>query len=82
MAMGIPVITNAGVGDVEAISKKFHSGIILNDLASSNLVKLAEDIAEGKESFNPGEIRNGAIAQYDLGKAVDKYRGIYEQVLQ
>ena len=35
MAMGIPLITNGGVGDVEEIVLKYNSGIVLNEFSEA-----------------------------------------------
>jgi len=80
MAMGIPVITNAGVGDVEEIVKKYHSGIVLKNLDEKEFEFTANVIAEGI-SFDKTAIRNGAKEYFDLDKAVEKYRNIYDKII-
>ena len=80
MAMGIPVITNAEVGDVEAITTKYNAGIILQDLNSKGYQKAAQMIAEGK-TFNREEIIQGANEYYNLDHAIAKYLGVYKKIL-
>ena len=80
MAMGIPVITNAGVGDVEEISTKYSAGIVLKDLNSEEYEKAALLIAEGK-TFNKEEIIRGAREYYNLENAIQKYRYVYKKIL-
>lgn len=80
MAMGIPVITNSGVGDVAEIVEKYHSGIVLNQLNESEFKSIVEIICKGN-NFDQNEIRNGAKEFYNLDNAIEKYRKIYNQVL-
>ena len=80
MAMGIPVITNAGVGDVEEISVKYNAGIILKDLNREEYNNAASLIAEGK-MFNKDEIISGAMEYYNLENAIQKYLYVYKQIL-
>lgn len=80
MAMGIPVITNAGVGDVEEITTKYNAGIVLKDLNPNEYQKAAEIISK-ENHFNKEEIINGAKEYYDLEKAIRKYLKVYNTIL-
>ena len=79
MAMGIPVINNAGVGDVEGIVEKYSAGIILKDFSQAELKRAADSIAKGL-SFDKVGIRNGAKEFYGLRNAVKKYQKIYDEI--
>jgi glycosyltransferase involved in cell wall biosynthesis len=81
MAMGIPVITNAGVGDVAEIITKYNSGIVLKELNYTEYQKAATVIAEGLK-FNKEEIIAGAKEYYDLDKAIEKYLVVYRSILE
>lgn len=80
MAMGLPVITNGGVGDVEEIVTKYNGGIVLNDFTDKTFHSIADNIAGGI-SFSSGDIRKGAIEFYDLDEAIKKYARIYKTIL-
>jgi glycosyltransferase involved in cell wall biosynthesis len=80
MAMGIPVITNNGVGDVEKIVEQYHSGMVINKFTEQDYIKVAEEIAAGK-TFNTDEIRQGAKDFYSLESAIEKYNRIYSNIL-
>jgi hypothetical protein len=80
MAMGIPVITNAGVGDVEEITTKYNAGIVIKELNPIEYEKTATVIAQGK-NFNKDEIISGAKEYYDLGNAIQKYLSVYRKIL-
>jgi glycosyltransferase involved in cell wall biosynthesis len=80
MAMGIPVITNEGVGDVADIVKKYNAGIVLTELNKIEF-KRAADMIIGDKIFNPEEIRKGAKDYYDLNVAIEKYGKVYRLIL-
>jgi hypothetical protein len=79
MAMGIPVISNAGVGDVEAIIKKYNSGFIIDDFTKNEHLRIAEEITVS--ATDADSIRKGAEDYFDLKKAIEKYHLIYERIL-
>ena len=80
MAMGIPVITNSGVGDVKEIVNKYHGGYVLDDFTDKAFDAVVDSIL-GKKIFDADEIRNGAIEFYSLEKAVEQYTAIYREIL-
>ena len=80
MAMGIPVITNAGVGDVEEITMKYNAGIVIKNLTLDEYERAATTISEGKK-FNKEEIIYGAKEYYNLDTAVEKYCTVYKKIL-
>lgn len=80
MAMGIPVITNAGVGDVEEITEKYNAGMVLKHFNNIDFEKAAAKIAEDKK-FNKEQIINGAKEYYSLENAIQKYLFVYKKIL-
>lgn len=80
MAMGIPLITNSGVGDVETITNRYNAGIIINEFTGQELTRAVEKIVSGT-GFNIDDIRQGAKEFYSLEKAVEKYIDIYNSIL-
>jgi glycosyltransferase involved in cell wall biosynthesis len=80
MAMGIPLITNSGVGDVEMIVEQYHSGIVIHSFDETEYAKAASAIAAGI-NWNTDEIRKGANEFYSLQTAVEKYNRIYNNIL-
>ncbi|MBK9533029.1 MAG: hypothetical protein IPO42_14780 [Chitinophagaceae bacterium] len=79
--MGIPLITNSGVGDVENIINRYNSGIVIPEFNEQEFEAATVQIAAGK-IFDRAGIRNGAIDFYSLDKAVEKYIGIYNSILK
>lgn len=80
MAMGIPVITNAGVGDVADIVEKYNSGIVIENFPTEEFECITNKIAAGL-SFDKALIRNAALEYYNLDNAVRKYSKIYKAIL-
>ncbi len=80
MAMGIPVITNSGVGDVEEIVTKYNAGYVVNDFSESSFNKVIEKIIAGN-TFDKDAIRNGAKDFYALQTAVERYKKVYHTIL-
>lgn len=80
MAMGIPLITNSGVGDVEMIVDKYDAGIVLTDFTGAAFEAAANAVA-GKRNYEAAAIRNGAMDFYALTKAVERYKRMYKSIL-
>ncbi|MDX1651402.1 MAG: glycosyltransferase [Brumimicrobium sp.] len=78
MALGIPVICNAGVGDTDAIVKKYDAGKIIKTL---NKESYSETVLN-KNEYNLSSLRNGAIEVYSLEKGVNKYLSVYQNLLK
>ena len=81
MAMGIPVITNGGVGDVADIVTKYNGGYIVDDFSDPAFERVIEKLISGN-GFNAAEIRNGAKDFYALDTAVERYRKVYSSIFE
>lgn len=81
MAMGIPVISNSGVGDVKEIIKDTRSGFTIDTFNEESFAAIAEFInIERRTEGN--QIRIAGIQYYGLVQAVEKYRKIYNKILK
>jgi len=79
MAMGIPVVTNSGVGDVAEIVEKYQSGIVIKNLDKINYDSYAEKLCT--TNYDAKRIRAGAQAFYSLENAIQKYLKVYNHIL-
>ena len=79
MAMGIPVITNSGVGDVAEIVEKYHSGYIIHDFTDKSFKEVVQKILQSN-SFDKAAIRNGGKDYYALETAVERYKNVYQKI--
>ena len=78
--MGIPVITNSGVGDVKTIVEKYNSGYVVDEFTAAAFNAVIDKIINVNH-FDAAGIRNGADEFYSLDKAVKQYEEIYTTVL-
>ena len=78
--MGIPVITNAGVGDVAEIVLSSKSGIVINEFTDAVFESAINEVANNK-NYDAAIIRAGAIKWYSLENAIEKYTKIYGSIL-
>lgn len=80
MAMGIPVITNSGVGDVKDIVQKYNAGYVIDDFSDASFMKVIEKLAS-KPFFDHDSIRKGAEEFYSLDNAIRSYAEVYGKIL-
>ncbi len=81
MGMGIPVICNSNVGDVESFVRESNTGLIVSDFTVSAYLKVIEKL---NESLLPDKqiIREAAINEYSLKMGVERYGEVYNRVLE
>lgn len=77
LGMGIPVVCNAGVGDVDEIVESTRSGILVKELNKTAYQKAVEEIDELLQK-EPSLFRNAAFKYYSLKEGVEKYSKVYK----
>ncbi len=80
LSMGMPVICNSGVGDVEDIVKKADAGFVVHNFTENDFEKAICYIPYLLKK-DPGEIRNAIKDLYSLSKGVELYAGCYRTIL-
>jgi len=75
MAMGIPVICNAGVGDSDRIIREYHAGVLVEEYSEAGYLKAIETLFA--TNFDPVAIRAGCLDYFDLEQGVSAYEGVY-----
>lgn len=80
MAMGIPVITNAGVGDVKEIVLQNEAGYVLESLNGDEYRQVAEKLKD-PNPFSAEKIRAAALRIYSLQSAIEAYHKVYRAIL-
>jgi glycosyltransferase involved in cell wall biosynthesis len=80
LACGIPVVTNSGIGDSDAIIKKKACGILVDEF-SSKAYQQAVEQAEKILSKSPSFFRDIALADFSLEKGVSAYEKIYNSLI-
>lgn len=79
MGMGMPVVSNDGVGDTAAIIEKYKSGIVIKNFSNGAYKKAVEELQHFP--FRPAVIREGAASYFSLKEGIEKYNKIYRTVL-
>lgn len=79
-AMGIPVMCNDRVGDVEEIVSNVEAGFIIKEFSQDEYNKAVEKIPDLLK-LDPAKIRQQSMSYYSLKNAVDKYAEIYSDIL-
>jgi glycosyltransferase involved in cell wall biosynthesis len=74
MGMGIPIICNSGVGDVDFIVEKYKSGFVLKDLNKVNFEIILN------ANFKKQKLIEGANQYFSLEKGVMSYLKIYRKI--
>jgi glycosyltransferase involved in cell wall biosynthesis len=76
MAMGVPVVCNAGVGDTDYVLRSYHSGCLLDGFSEQEIER-ALDVLLKDRTWDKAAIRSGALAYYALEAGVQKYNELY-----
>lgn len=80
MAMGIPIITNSGVGDVKEIIESGQAGIVIDDFDRRSYERVATSLRTEPGPQAKSRIRQAAIHYFDLNKAVERYHEVYSKI--
>lgn len=80
LAMGKPVVTNAGVGDSDAILSKTGGGVLVEEFSAAAYKKTA--VALLSLTVVPSEVRARAADIYSLDAGVEKYKNSYRSILK
>ncbi len=76
LSLGVPVISNSGVGDIDRILNQVNGGIIVKDTSEHSLKKCVNDI--DNFIFSRNSIRNTSKKFFDLNRASDEYIRVYK----
>ncbi len=76
LSCGIPLITNAGVGDCDTIITENDCGVLLKNFSTPEYQKSLERLDELTKK-SPEYFRNVALANFSLEKGVGLYEKIY-----
>lgn len=76
LSMGIPIITNAGVGDVESIIQDTKCGVIISDFSEQGYQKAISNLLENSNLYKSNTV-NAAQNYFSLKDGVEIYTKIY-----
>ena len=78
MAMGVPLICNANVGDTDLIVNKYQSGIVIDKFDSATYQNNIIDPSK----FDSDKISEGAKDYFSLTEGVQRYLRVYKAVCE
>ena len=79
IALGVPIVTNAGVGDVDEIVLNNNLGIVIKDFNDLSYDAAIDEILH--QSFDPKFIKSVAMDKFDISVALKKYGNVYREIL-
>ncbi len=80
MAMGIPIITNSGIGDSDKIISESGAGALINSFTEKEYLRIIEQIDVLLKS-DKTKIRDAAFKYFSLENGVELYDDVYEKVI-
>lgn len=79
LGMGLPVIANSGVGDVDTIIEETNSGILVQEFTAVAYEKAVDKIDELLK-IPAATLQAAARKYYSLEEGVKRYNAVYEKV--
>jgi len=79
MALGIPIITNSGIGDSDKIISDSESGILIKNFTTSEYNYIVSQI-DVLLTLDKAKIREKEQAHFSLEKGVELYHSVYEKI--
>ena len=84
LSMGLPVITNSGIGDLDDYLKSYSVGVVIGDFKEKdyeNAVAKLSDMLEDRRGLSK-KCRDLCTKEFSLESGVQKYREIYDYVCE
>ncbi len=79
LGLGIPIISNSGIGDTEAILSKENAGIIVQEFNKSNYTAAIEEIPALLKT-SPEELIQVAKKYFALPDGINTYHKVYQSL--
>lgn len=76
MAMGIPLVCNAGVGDTDAVVEKYKAGIVVKEFTTEAYQTALDNL----DTFDQDETIKGAHEYFGLQEGVQRYLKVYKRI--
>lgn len=81
MAMQIPLVCNANVGDTDFVVEKYNSGIIVDDFSTMEQI-IKKELNRILQINDLAYLRVGAEDYFSLEKGIENYLKVYHTVLE
>lgn len=80
LAVGLPVVTNDGVGDVAAIIGDVGAGVVIDRFDETAYREAIDRL--GSRIFKPEQIRANSLPWFDVRLGIDRYDAIYRRLAE
>ncbi len=80
MAMGVPVICNAGVGDTDYVVNKYGAGVLVHEFSEVAYGQALAQLQASGETDRQ-KLRKGATEYFSLERGIEKYYNTYQSIL-
>ena len=81
MGLGIPVIANYGIGDIDTIIENTKTGQLINMNDSQSIIKVIKSLND-LAKIDKAMIRAKGRAIYSLNKGCESYENIYSKIIK
>lgn len=81
LGLGIPLVCNAGVGDVDTIMQDCTQGYVISNYNSQEYARTIDSMFTHTIT-NTQQLHNVACSYYSLQKGIEAYEGVYRAVLK
>ena len=79
LALGLPIVTNAGVGDVEEMVGAMGCGVAIRHFSPESYAKALDELALQNQSSE--ERRKRALPWFDVELGIERYNRVYRELL-
>ncbi len=79
LAMGIPVICNANVGDANYLMETYNAGGLVHEFSETEFDRVIAQL-DAYLQLSPTSLRQTALDYFELQKGVDLYEEVYKKV--
>lgn len=77
LAVGVPVICNAGVGDLGSVESDGY-GVVVNELSANDYAEACNRLAEA--AYDADDLRSRSASEYALDHNIKKYEAVYNLI--
>jgi glycosyltransferase involved in cell wall biosynthesis len=78
LSMGVPIVVNAGWGDISTMPAFSKAGVIVETIDQTNLLKAVHTLKS--LSLSADAIRATSVGYFSLTSGINKYRQIYDRL--
>lgn len=80
LSMGVPIVTNKGIGDVDAVILNSNCGVLISEFLNTNYQNAATDLLNNIDAYKENTI-DTANRYFSLQHGVEKYAEIYSKFM-